>query len=113
MNAENMQVYINAAAIASGVLFWAGFLVFGVIARRYHVVFNKNTFHILLMAAPSGILAYSVLMALKSSALIKTAAVNSAVQTSAYALLFISCLLCLISIIKFGMLVTELQKYKG
>jgi hypothetical protein len=113
MNAENMQIYINAAAIASGVIFWAAFLVFGMIARRYHVVFNKNTFHVLLMSAPSGILAYSVLMALKSSALIKTAALNSMVQTTAYGLLFISCLLCLLSIIKFGMLINELQKYKG
>ena len=113
MNAESMNIYVNAAAILSGVIFWAAFLVFGLIARRYHVVFGKNTFHVLLMSAPSGILAYSVLMAVKSSALIKTAALNSGLQTSAYVLLFISCLLCLASIIKFGALVSELQKYKG
>ena len=113
MNAENTLIYINAAAITGGVVFWAAFLIFGLIARRYHVVFNKNTFHTLLMAAPSGILAYSVLMAVKSSALLKTAALNSGIQTCAYVLLFISCLLCLVSIIKFGMLINELQKYKG
>jgi len=113
MNAENTQIYINAAAIAGGVIFWAAFLIFGMIARRYHVVFNKNTFHTLLIAAPSGILAYSLLMAVKSAVIIKTAALNSGIQTCAYVLLFISCFLCLISIIKFGMLINELQKYKG
>jgi hypothetical protein len=113
MSDQVLQLYINVTAILSGILFWAGFLVFGFIAKRYHVVFNKTTFHGLLMTAPSGILAYSVLMIIKSSMLLKDAAVNNAIQLTAYGFLLASAVLCLFAIIKFSGLIDELLKYKG
>ena len=47
MDSEFLLVYGNAAAVVSAVLFWAGFLVFGLVAKRYNVVFNRSTFHAL------------------------------------------------------------------
>jgi hypothetical protein len=107
-----MQLYTNAAAVASGIFFWAAFLVFGFIARRYSVVFKKATFHTTLMIAPSGILFYSLLIMIKSSPLVKSAAVNSVIQTAACGLLFLSAVLCFAGILKFNSLLSELLKYK-
>ncbi|MGD0566653.1 MAG: hypothetical protein ABSA34_04890 [Candidatus Goldiibacteriota bacterium] len=106
------QLLINAEAVASGILFWAGFLVFGFIARRYSVVFKRATFHTLLMTAPSGILLYALLMMIKSSPVIKDASTNMIIQDSAYGVLLISAVFCLAGIIKFNSLIDELLKYK-
>ncbi len=113
MTEEALQLYSHVMAFMSGILFWAAFLVFGFIARRYKVVFNKETYHGLLMTAPSGILIYAILMILRSSMFIKQAQINDAIQITAYVFLLGSALLCLAGILKFGRLIDELQKYKG
>ena len=112
MTDDLIQLYINAAAVASGIFFWAGFLVFGFIARRYSLVFKRATFHTSLMIAPSGILLYAVLMMIKSSPMIKDPAANMIIQGAACGLLFISAVFCLAGILKFNSLIDELLKYK-
>ena len=113
MTEETLQIYSYLAAVISGILFWVGFLVFGFIARRYSSVFNKPTFHGLLMTAPSGILAYSVLLILKSSLFVKSPELSNAIQVAACIFLALSGALCLAGILKFNRLVDELLKYKG
>ena len=113
MTDQMIQFYTNVAAILSGIFFWAGFLIFGFIARRYNVVFNKQTFHGLLMTAPSGILIYSILMTVKFSMIIKDPAVNNLMQVTAYGFLTLSALLCLFGIAKFSSLLNSLLKYEG
>ncbi len=113
MTEQMIQAYTNTAAILSGILFWAGFLVFGFIAKRYNTVFNKSTFHGLLMTAPSGILIYSMLMIVKFTMVIKDPAINNMLQLTAYAFLLVSALLCLFGISKFSGLLSSLLKYEG
>ena len=112
MGEEALQLYSQGLAVAAGLIFWAGFMVFGFIARRYHVVFNKQTFHGLLMSAPSGILLYSVLLIMKTSLFVKNADISEAIQTAAYISLILSASLCLAGILKFNKLLDELLKYK-
>jgi hypothetical protein len=113
MTDETLQLYSYLIAVVSGILFWAGFLIFGFIARRYSSVFNKPTFHALLMTAPSGILIYSVLLILKSSLFIKSPEMSAVIQVTAYSFLALSGALCLAGILKFNRLIDELLKYKG
>lgn len=113
MTDETLQLYSYLIAVISGILFWAGFLIFGFIARRYSSVFNKPTFHGLLMTAPSGILIYSVLLILKSSLFIKSPEMSAVIQVAAYSFLSLSAVLCLAGILKFNRLIDELLKYKG
>jgi len=111
MNDQLIQAYVYAAGVLGGILFWAGFLIFGFIAKRYNVVFNKPTFHGLLMTAPSGILLYSVLLIIKAT--LKNSQASDVIQITAYILLIISAGLCLFGIYKFNSLLTNLMKYKG
>jgi hypothetical protein len=113
MSEETLQLYSHAMAVLAGILFWAGFLMFGFIARRYHVVFNKSTFHTLLMTAPSGILIYSVLLIMKSSLFVRNPDLSNLIQAVAYVSLILSASLCLAGILKFNRLLNELLKYKG
>lgn len=113
MAEDSLQLYSYLMAVASGIVFWTGFMIFGLIARRYSSVFNKATFYGLLMAAPSGILIYSILLLLKSSLFIKNAELGNAIQLAAYFFLVLSGALCLAGILKFNRLIDELQKYKG
>ncbi|MCE5299794.1 MAG: hypothetical protein LLG37_02835 [Spirochaetia bacterium] len=113
MSEEAMQVYSHIAVVSAGVLFWAGFMVFGFIAGRYTKVFNRETFSGLLMTAPSGILIYAILMLLRSSTMVKSQQFNDGLQVAAYVFLLVSAVLCLAGMIKFGKLLDELLKYKG
>jgi hypothetical protein len=113
MTEDALMLYSQILSVLSGVLFWVAFLIFGFIARRYKVVFNKETYHGLLMVAPSGILIYSVLMILRSSMFIKQVQLNDMLQVTAYIFLLLSAVLCLIGTIKFGSLIDQLLKYKG
>ncbi len=110
---NSLQIYSYSAAVISGILFWAGFLVFGFIAKRYHVVFDRSTFHTVLMAAPSGILIYALLLVFRASFFIKDPEAGAALQMAAYIFLFVSAALCLAGIVRFKTLVDELMKYKG
>lgn len=99
--------------MAAGLIIWAGFMVFGFIARRYSFVFSRPTFYGLLMAAPSGILIYSLLLIFKGAMFIKDGAVSGAIQTAAYVFLAVSSVLCLAAVIKFNRLLKELVEYRG
>ncbi len=113
MDSEFLSVYGNAAAVASAVLFWAGFLVFGLVAKRYNVVFNRSTFHALIMAAPSGILLYALLILARGAFFSNDAAVAAFLQNAGYAALLISAVSCLAGVMKFNALIGELLKYRG
>jgi len=113
MTEELLQAYSLIMAVAGGVFFWVGFIIFGMTARRYSVVFNKSTYYGLMMAAPSGILIYSVLLVFRSAVFIKNTAVNSWIQIFAYVFLFISAALCVAAVMKFSKLLDELEKYRG
>ncbi|PKL90801.1 MAG: hypothetical protein CVV21_10995 [Candidatus Goldiibacteriota bacterium HGW-Goldbacteria-1] len=113
MTEELLQAYSLVMAVAGGIFFWAGFIVFGMIARKYNVVFNKSTYYGLMMAAPSGILIYSVLLVFRAAVFTKNSAVNSWIQMFAYISLFISAALCVAAVMKFSRLLDELEKYRG
>jgi hypothetical protein len=112
MAEESLQVYSYVMAVLSGIIFWAGFLIFGFIARRYSVVFNKSTFHVLLMTAPSGILLYSILLILRTSFFVKSPDVGSVIQIAAYLFFLLSAVICLAGVLKFNKLIDEVTKYK-
>jgi len=108
-----MQAFSDITAVGSGIVVWAGYILLGVIARRYTVVFNKSTFHTMLILSPSGILLYSVLLILKNSVFVKDASAGVFLQYAAYICFFVSALLCLIAVMKFISLLSELQSYGG
>lgn len=107
-----LQIYNSAALILSGILFWAGFLIFGFIAKRYSKVFNKNTFYILLLLAPSGILLYAILLLFKTSLIVKDFRVNDIILIVAYVFLVLSSVLCFLAVYKFNKVLNELLKYE-
>lgn len=108
-----LQFYNLIALIFSGIFFWAGFLIFGFIAKRYSKVFNKNTFYTLLLVAPSGILMYSILLILRTSLVIKDTKINDIILVIAYLFFILSAMLCFISVFKFNKILDELLKYEG
>ncbi|HDT14778.1 MAG TPA: hypothetical protein ENN55_01065 [Firmicutes bacterium] len=113
MGENEMQIASHLLAVLGGIFFWAAFFVFGLIARRYSVVFNKSTYHTLLMLAPSGILVYSILLIMKTSVLVTEPAVGAALQLAAYIFLLVSGIICLAGMLKFNRLLNELIKYEG
>jgi hypothetical protein len=113
MAEDTLQAYSYIMAVLSGIGFWAAFFMFGFVARRYTAVFNRKTYYGLMMAAPSGILVYSIVLVLKTSLFVKDAKINEAIQDVAYVFLFLSAALCLFALLKFNRLLDELSGYKG
>ncbi|MFP4466194.1 MAG: hypothetical protein ACLFP1_04010 [Candidatus Goldiibacteriota bacterium] len=113
MGGNEMQIASHLFSVFGGMFFWAAFFVFGLIARRYSIVFNKQTYYMLLMLAPSGILVYSILLIMKTSVLIKDPAAGNILQLAAYGFLLISGIICFAGIWKFNRLLTKLIQYKG
>ncbi|HDT15750.1 MAG TPA: hypothetical protein ENN55_06025 [Firmicutes bacterium] len=106
-----LQIISYIAAILSGIVFWAGFLILGLITRRYSVVFKKNTMHMLLMLAPSGILIYSILLILRASFAASAQAWGTAIQGSAYFFFVLSSFLCFAALFRFNRILKELLSY--
>jgi len=113
MTEELLQAYSLVTAVAGGLFFWIGFIIFGITARRYSVVFNKATYYGLMMSAPSGILIYSLLLIFRSAVFTKNPDINFWIQVFAYVFLLLSSFLCLISVLKLNKLIDELKKYRG
>ena len=113
MAEETLQAYSYIMAVLSGICFWAAFFAFGFVARRYTAVFNRKTYYGMMMAAPSGILAYSIILVLKTSLFVKDQNINGYIQLAAYIFLLISAALCLFALMKFNGLLDELSSYKG
>ncbi len=107
-----LQVYNSLSLVMSGILFWAGFLIFGFNAKRYSRVFNKNTFYVLLLIAPSGILIYSILLIFRTSLIVKDTKINDIFLIIAYLFFVLSSLFCFISVFKFNKILNELLKYQ-
>lgn len=107
-----LQFYSYIMAILSGLIFWVGFFIFGMIAYRYSKVFGKQTFYMFMMTAPSGILVYSLLLIVKISVTNNTE-LNNIIQITAYLFFVLSVLLTLISILRFNNILDSLSKYKG
>lgn len=55
MSTDQMEVLLNVLTITGGLLLWLGFLLLGVVARRYEQVFQQSTSWQGLMTAPIGI----------------------------------------------------------
>lgn len=108
-----LQFYSHIMAIISGLIFWAGFFIFGMIAYRYSKVFGKQTFYLFMMIAPSGILLYSLLLIVKISVTYNNTGLNNIIQITAYLFFVLSVLLTLISILRFNNILDSLLKYKG
>ncbi|MCX7698345.1 MAG: hypothetical protein N2114_02630, partial [Candidatus Goldbacteria bacterium] len=108
---QTLQFYTHIISIISGLLFWAGFFILGMIAYRYSKVFNKQTFYIFLMTAPSGILIYSLLLIIKISITATNPEINNIIQIIAYVFFVISVFFVLISILKFNSVLNALLKY--
>jgi len=108
-----LQFYTHIAAILSGMIFWVGFFVFGLIAYRYSRVFNKQTFYLFMMTAPSGILIYSILLILKIAVATNNPSLNNIIQITAYMFFVLSVVFTLISFLKFNDVLNVLLKYKG
>ena len=111
MTGEAMNVFSDAAALASGVFFWLAFVIFGMIAKRYAAVFSKRTYYGLMMVAPSGILVYSALIVIKRIFLANSAAAGEAVQVAAYIFLFLSAAFTLLTVMNFSRLLDALSRY--
>jgi hypothetical protein len=109
---QALQFYSHVVAIISGLFFWAGFFIFGIIAYRYSKVFNKQTFYLFMMLAPSGILLYSILLIIKISVGQGNFGLNNAIQIAAYLFFALSAALTLISVVKFNDVLNALMKYK-
>ncbi len=110
---QTLQLYTYIISIMSGLLFWVGFFIIGIIAYKYSRVFNKQTFYIFMMAAPSGILLYSLLLIVKISFASSNPQLNNIIQIIAYLFFIISVFLTLISILRFNNILDMLLKYKG
>ncbi|HRU38301.1 MAG TPA: hypothetical protein P5511_00380 [Candidatus Goldiibacteriota bacterium] len=102
MAEETMQLVTYLMAVLAGVLFWLGFMFFGFVAQRYSRVFNRATFHGILMAAPVGILGYVALLIIKSAVFARNQEAGAFLQTAAYISLLISGALCLAGTLKFN-----------
>ncbi len=110
---QTLQIYSYMMAILSGLFFWAGFFIFGLIAYRYSKVFNKQTFYIFLMLAPSGILLYSILLMIKISFASGSPEFNNIIQIIAYLFFVLSAVFTLVAILRFNNILDALMKYKG
>lgn len=109
---QTLQFYSHIIAILSGIIFWIGFFIFGMIAYRYSKVFNKQTFYLFMMIAPSGILLYSLLLIIKISVTYNNPALNNIIQIMAYLFFVLSVFLTFISVLKFNSILDSLLKYR-
>lgn len=111
MTNEAINVFSDAMALLSGVLFWLAFVIFGFIARRYSAVFSKKTYYGLMMLAPSGILVYSALLVVKRYVLFRYPAAGEVAQLAAYVFLFVSAAFTLWAVMNFNRLLDALSRY--
>ncbi len=89
-------------AILGSLSLWISYAIFGLIARRYHQVFNRLTYHTLLFSAPTGLLIYTLFLVFKATPLLADPKLADLAQWLAYFALLASGLLCLLGAVKFS-----------
>jgi hypothetical protein len=89
-------------AILGSICLWVSYALFGLIARRYRQVFNRLTYSTLLIAAPTGILVYTLFLIFKATPLLNDPKLAGLAQWVAYIALLASGLFCLVGTIKFS-----------
>jgi hypothetical protein len=89
-------------AVFGSMVLWIAYALFGLITRRYKQVFGRATYSTLIIAAPSGLLAYTLFLILKATPVLADPAVANAVQWIAYLALLASGFFCLVGVAKFA-----------
>ena len=99
----------NFISVIAGLLLWIAFVFFGIVSRRYEQIFKTPTNWQLLVIAPTGILAFSIIEAYAY------ATAGTATSTQSWAghfLVFISAVFCLYGGFKFRAVVRKLREGK-
>ncbi|NTV53193.1 MAG: hypothetical protein HGA76_09320 [Candidatus Firestonebacteria bacterium] len=89
-------------AVFGSIVLWISYALFGLITRRYKQVFGRATYSVLIIAAPSGLLVYTLFLILKATPVLENPAVAGGAQWIAYLALVASGLFCLIGVGKFA-----------
>jgi hypothetical protein len=97
-------------AIFGSILLWVSYALFGMIARRYRQVFNRATYSTLLMAAPTGLLIYTIFLVFKATPLLDDPKLAELAQWVAYIALLASGFLCLVATAKFSSVLSFVTK---
>ncbi len=95
--------------IIAAVLLWLTFLIFGIVAKRYEVVLRKKTGWQFIIASPSGILVFAIVMFYSNVILgkLKMGAIES---TIGYGLFLISCVFSFIGALNFRRVISPKKK---
>jgi len=89
-------------AIFGSIFLWINYALFGLIARRYRQVFNRATYSTLLIAAPTGLLIYTLFLIFKATPLLDEPKLADLARWIAYVALVTSGFLCLVGTAKFS-----------
>lgn len=93
-------------AILGSILLWGTYVIFGIVARRYEKIFEKETGWKLLLLAPFGILVYVVIQTYAYST---HGPLNTMEQWIAYPLVTLSGVLCIYGAYKFKKVADEVM----
>ena len=97
-------------AISGSVFLWISYAIFGFIARRYRQVFNRLTYHTLLISAPTGLLFYTLFLVFKATPLLADPKLANLAQWAAYCALLASGFLCLLGVAKFSSVLSQVTR---
>ncbi len=89
-------------AVFGSIVLWISYALFGLITRRYKQVFGRATYSGLIIAAPSGLLVYTLFLILKATPVLSDPAVAKSTEWFAYLALLASGFFCLVGVAKFA-----------
>lgn len=89
-------------AVFGSIVLWISYALFGLITRRYKQVFGRATYSTLIIAAPSGLLVYTLFLILKATPVLDNHDIANGAQWIAYLALMASGLFCLVGVAKFA-----------
>uniref|UniRef100_A0A7C4U8U4 Uncharacterized protein n=1 Tax=candidate division WOR-3 bacterium TaxID=2052148 RepID=A0A7C4U8U4_UNCW3 len=95
--------------ILAAVLLWLTFLIFGIIAKRYEVVLRKKTGWQFIIASPSGILIFAIIM-LYSNVILGKLKMGFIESLIGYGLFLISSFFSLLGALNFRKVVSPRKK---
>jgi len=116
MNPEAIEAsnrLFNTLTLAGSLLLWLAFLLLGVIARRYQIVFKKWTGWKALMTAPSGILIYVLFIVAQILPWKPDESTQKTLEYIAYTCLLLSCAACLVLTDRFYRFVRNILSPSG
>jgi hypothetical protein len=89
-------------AVFGSIVLWISYALFGLITRRYRQVFGRATYSTLIIAAPSGLLVYTLFLLLKATPVLENREIAAGAQWIAYLALVASGFFCLVGVAKFA-----------